>query len=111
MNGATKRKAIIIAGFIILAGGLSAAGEYLIRQENLNAPADVVAGKSRPALEPSGPSLEDETSTRADNHNLVSDSVGVFAETLPDSRQRISKKPFGLKVTPADSPVQPERFS
>lgn len=30
---------------------------------------------------------------------------------ISDARARVSKKPFGLKVSPQDSPVSPERFS
>lgn len=31
--------------------------------------------------------------------------------TVEEMKQRITKKPFGLLVSPTDSPVQPERFS
>ncbi|MBI4090689.1 MAG: M23 family metallopeptidase [Candidatus Komeilibacteria bacterium] len=34
-----------------------------------------------------------------------------FVPPLERARERITRKPFGIKVSPADSPVQPERFS
>lgn len=35
----------------------------------------------------------------------------VFADPITDYTSRITKKPFGIFITPANSPVQPERFS
>jgi len=40
-------------------------------------------------------------------HNDVQD----LSQPIMDADKRISKKPFGLNITQADSPVQPERFS
>src|SRR3989338_10346295 len=34
-----------------------------------------------------------------------------FGPPLDNSSERVTKKPFGKYITPADSPVQPERFS
>lgn len=33
-----------------------------------------------------------------------------FVAPLPDAAARVTKKPFGIYITPATSPVQPERF-
>jgi len=38
-------------------------------------------------------------------------SMNVIAEPILDSLSRITKKPFGLLVSPTDSPVQPEKFT
>ncbi len=38
-------------------------------------------------------------------------STGPFALPLEHAGERVTKKPFGLQVTPKDSPVSPERFS
>ncbi|WKZ29501.1 MAG: M23 family metallopeptidase [Patescibacteria group bacterium] len=38
-------------------------------------------------------------------------SVSALGLPLDRANERISKKPFGLYVTPKDSPVSPERFS
>lgn len=35
----------------------------------------------------------------------------VFATPIPDAATRVTKKPFGLYVSPEDSPVSPERFT
>ena len=35
----------------------------------------------------------------------------TLAEPIADALARITKKPFGLKISPKTSPVQPERFS
>lgn len=35
----------------------------------------------------------------------------LWTEPLPDTTDRVSLKPFGIHITPATSPVQPERFS
>lgn len=38
-------------------------------------------------------------------------ALRVFKEPLANATERMTKKPFGLFVTPKNSPVQPERFS
>lgn len=37
--------------------------------------------------------------------------VKIFSEPISNSEQRITKKPFGIQVSPQNSPVSPERFS
>ena len=37
-------------------------------------------------------------------------SQNFFNSPLDRSKERVSKKPFGIYITPATSPVQPERF-
>src|SRR3989344_9153236 len=34
-----------------------------------------------------------------------------FLAPIDRAAERITKKPFGIKITPQDSPVQPEKFS
>ncbi|MBI5421569.1 M23 family metallopeptidase [Candidatus Peregrinibacteria bacterium] len=53
--------------------------------------------KSKPAQE---------TQTPAASEPLISADW-----PLAGAEKRVTKKPFGLKVSPADSPVQPEKFS
>lgn len=38
-------------------------------------------------------------------------SVGAIMSPISDALSRVTKKPFGIKITPQTSPVQPERFS
>jgi len=47
------------------------------------------------------------TAVEADANSVVSE----FITPLDRPTKRISKKPFGIYITPATSPVQPERFS
>lgn len=37
--------------------------------------------------------------------------ISIFSNPIDKAIERITKKPFGLKVSPANSPVQPEKFS
>lgn len=43
--------------------------------------------------------------------NTSSQSVSTLIAPTAEFTQRITKKPFGIYITPATSPVQPERFS
>lgn len=46
------------------------------------------------------------------NHNSSKDQLeNYFQPPLGRIKERISKKPFGIYITPKNSPVQPERFS
>ena len=44
-------------------------------------------------------------------NNNSNQNSGAFGVPLPDSKVRVTKKPFGIFITPQNSPVQPERFS
>lgn len=37
--------------------------------------------------------------------------AALIAEPLSDATSRVTKKPFGIKITPSSSPVQPEKFT
>ncbi len=37
--------------------------------------------------------------------------VTILSEPISNALSRVTKKPFGIKVSPSDSPVSPERFS
>ncbi len=50
---------------------------------------------------------EESASDRADQGESV---VMLTAPLVGDVQKRISRKPFGIKIDPATSPVQPERF-
>ncbi len=41
----------------------------------------------------------------------TTESESVFSEPLDNALNRVTKKPFGIYVSPGDSPVSPERFS
>ena len=44
-------------------------------------------------------------------NNVNQESPKPFFSPIADGLKRISKKPFGLYITPKTSPVQPERFT
>ena len=39
------------------------------------------------------------------------ETAAIITPPMSDWQERITKKPFGIKVSPQNSPVQPERFS
>jgi hypothetical protein len=41
---------------------------------------------------------------------LVNATIGPFQPPLDRAAERVTKKPFGLFITPQNSPIQPERF-
>lgn len=38
-------------------------------------------------------------------------SISAFAEPVANFKAHVTKKPFGIYITPQNSPIQPERFS
>lgn len=56
--------------------------------------------------EPPSPRPEPATEPTAQH-----DDTSLLAEPLTNARARVTKKTFGLYVTPKQSPVQPERFT
>jgi hypothetical protein len=45
-----------------------------------------------------------------DATSVVAQPAGPFVAPLDRASGRVTKKPFGIFVTPQNSPVQPERF-
>lgn len=41
----------------------------------------------------------------------IAPNASALAQPVADFKARVTKKPFGIYITPQDSPVQPERFS
>lgn len=64
-----------------------------------------IADKKHPTTSPS-PLLSQSQSPAA-----TSSPKRNLAEPIAEFKQRITKKPFGIYITPATSPVQPERFT
>jgi hypothetical protein len=51
-------------------------------------------------------------SSATDNSNdLTIKSAGTLSLPLANAKERITKKPFGIQVSPKNSPVSPERFT
>lgn len=45
------------------------------------------------------------------NQSPTSTAPSLLALPLPKALERVTKKPFGIKISPQSSPVSPERFS
>ena len=66
--------------------------------------------------QPSDASLPAVNETQKDvlstnNINITDLDQSAKAEPISDALSRITKKPFGIKISSKDSPIQPERFS
>lgn len=46
-----------------------------------------------------------------DDSNSESPLVGGFVPPISQAKKRVTKKPFGIKITPENSPISPEQFS
>lgn len=44
------------------------------------------------------------------NDSPTNKVTGIISEPIANAKTRVTKKPFGLKVSPQNSPVSPERF-
>ena len=60
---------------------------------------------------PSTPMTTPPTNTRQPASDSGGVSAGGFVPPLDRANERVTKKPFGIFITPKDSPIQPERFS
>jgi len=62
---------------------------------------------AKPASDPQQKNAPADISLSADDAN----STPLLKEPITDILSRITKKPFGIYITPKNSPVQPEKFS
>lgn len=92
----TKRTKIIIPVAailaILIAGGLAYAFHQKKASGSASKSASTASSSMPPTTQPAAP-------------------VKPFSEPLPNALSRVTKKPFGIYITPATSPVQPERFT
>lgn len=51
-----------------------------------------------------------ENSTFQNQSKPKNQNLALFTPPLPDAKARVTRKPFGIFITPQNSPVQPERF-
>ncbi|MCX6766996.1 MAG: M23 family metallopeptidase [Candidatus Moranbacteria bacterium] len=105
------KKIIIILAIVILAGTVFLLAKNVFRKTVPPAPANSIS-MSTPASENNNPPQEMPVpSAPTDNQNTptVQNSNG-FQSPLDRAAERVTKKPFGIYITPKTSPVQPERF-
>lgn len=80
-----KKNILILLGTVIIIGGA-----YMVSQQKKEPPLDSSAQPSASAL---------------------SGGTKFFGEPISHALSRITKKPFGIYITPKTSPVQPEKFT
>jgi len=95
----------ILEAFFLLAKNIS-------RKNNPPVPANNAPTNTSPAAENQNPpqSAPDVTAP-PDNSNIpATKNTNGFQPPLDRAVERVTKKPFGIYITPKTSPVQPERF-
>lgn len=97
-----KRYFIIIA-LIILAGGLMTGAYFIYKKYK-----PVKTSTQSPTSQPTATSPEPSTNQPATTN--TEPSANALSEPVKDFKARVTKKPFGIYITPQTSPVQPERF-
>lgn len=90
------RKTVIITSIILVIGALFF-WQLKPRVEN-----NVIVENSSPQIvgQASAPEIA----------NVVASST-LLSPPLSSARERVTKKPFGIKISPQDSPISPEKFS
>lgn len=104
-------KKIIITLILISAGAIFVLARNYLRKNNPSVPAKNIStavpaddNQNLSQVAPPAPAL-------SDNKNIspAQNSSG-FMPPLDRATERVTKKPFGIYITPKTSPVQPERF-
>lgn len=120
-----RKKTLIILAIIILIGAL-AVGYSFLNESNFypaavqNPNAQNQSGTNNDNVAPSAPAAPSEPAPApdvpAENPSVtITTPSGIDAKILiapiSGALSRVTKKPFGTKISPATSPVQPEKFS
>ena len=106
------KKIVIAAIFIILAGGVFLLVKNILQKNNSSISVNNVSTSTPAAIESQTPSQDTPVAappTGSQNVSAVQSSNG-FQPPLDRAAERVTKKPFGIYITPKTSPVQPERF-
>jgi len=88
---------------ILLVAGLSVGGYFIYKKHQ----STVSTSNQPPASQPS----QTNNSPTAIPSQVSELTNNQLAFPIADFKSRITKKPFGIYITPETSPVQPERFS
>lgn len=97
-----KRAVIIFLTILMVFGVIIFFAKSRMTQKNILA----VSQNNSPEAQNSIP--QDQNTVDTQNQNSVTPSD--FQAPLDRVSQRVTKKPFGIYITPATSPVQPEKF-
>ncbi|MCL5794929.1 MAG: M23 family metallopeptidase [Patescibacteria group bacterium] len=93
---------------IILVIGLVISGYFIYQKYQPVISTNSPTPTSQPSVEPSQPTA---TSAQSITPSQTPISANQLAIPIADFKARITKKPFGIYITPQTSPVQPERFT
>jgi murein DD-endopeptidase MepM/ murein hydrolase activator NlpD len=99
-----KLKIIVVLTVIVLAAVfayVNFAGKIKEQKNSPNMPINNIQENSNTAAVTQG----------ANDVITQNETSRIFSPPISDAQNRITKKPFGIKVSPSNSPVQPERFA
>lgn len=99
--------AILVLAVIVVAGVVYYWED--IRKNPPPAQPTILAPQTAENSEPATSSAETPIETTDKSSTSVNEEV--YPPPIRDAEGRITKKPFGIKISPATSPVQPEKFS
>jgi murein DD-endopeptidase MepM/ murein hydrolase activator NlpD len=97
-------KMIISIISLILAGMIGLV--FYLNNENQQTNFSQIPDQSQQIERPESP----KSSPEVENTDSQAERPSSFNPPLNRSRERVSKKPFGIYITPKNSPIQPERF-
>lgn len=103
-----KSLVIIIAILLLGAGGFALFGKKQSEQVSCTMEAKICPDGS--AVGRSGPKCEFAPCPDVAQNKPPKTSTSEFVLPLGGTEQRVTKKPFGIFIDPATSPVQPEKF-
>jgi len=105
--------AIFLVGLVILTGSCAVTSEKA-QTEPAGAAVSGMPAQEPPLQPSSQPPAEAAVAplqpAEPEQPVTAAPTTKLIAPPLPDAPRRITKKPFGIYVTPNDSPVSPERF-
>jgi hypothetical protein len=105
------KKIIITLISIIIAGVVLVLARNYLQKNNLPVPVNSVP-ENTPAIENNRSSpVAAPAPISSDNKNIApAQNSNSFQPPLDRAAERVTKKPFGIYITPKTSPIQPERF-
>lgn len=108
------KRNLIIFSILVLIGALAAGYSFLGRESGGLQPAS-----QQPAQAPSSQDNQVAPQDQSGGATVPAPADGappqnksaVFTAPIANAKARVTKKPFGIKVSPTNSPVSPEKFS
>lgn len=82
---------------------------FIILNRHLSSPVQPVNSPDRSSTSQNQPTGNNNVSTTTPDTTSINTSL--FTEPISNALSRITKKPFGIYITPQNSPVNPEKFT